>query len=168
MKIFIMERIATWLLIRDPSFAARRAIPSRRARASTSCRSAIVCDALKIAYVTQGRGQYKDVFLLVQPCAASLEFSDAGWPIVLGLAARAAVAAHAQDPTGPTVPPKPNRARVLARPPGAGHRPYRLQGRMAQSVAARPWAEVTGYALAPPRSPNLWDIVGGAQRFDHR
>jgi hypothetical protein len=27
---------------------------------------AIVCDALKIAYATQGRGQYKDVFLMVR------------------------------------------------------------------------------------------------------
>jgi hypothetical protein len=27
---------------------------------------AIVCDALKIAYATQGRGQYRDVFLMVR------------------------------------------------------------------------------------------------------
>jgi hypothetical protein len=27
---------------------------------------AIICDALKIAYTTQGRGQYKDVFLLLR------------------------------------------------------------------------------------------------------
>jgi hypothetical protein len=27
---------------------------------------AIVCDALKIAYSTQGRGQYKDVFLMLR------------------------------------------------------------------------------------------------------
>jgi hypothetical protein len=27
---------------------------------------AIVCDALKIAYVTQGRAQYRDVFLLIR------------------------------------------------------------------------------------------------------
>jgi len=27
---------------------------------------AIICDALKIAYVTQGRRQYKEVFLLVR------------------------------------------------------------------------------------------------------
>jgi hypothetical protein len=27
---------------------------------------AVICDALKIAYSTQGRGQYKDVFLLLR------------------------------------------------------------------------------------------------------
>jgi hypothetical protein len=27
---------------------------------------AIICDALKIAYATQGRGQYKDVFLMLR------------------------------------------------------------------------------------------------------
>jgi hypothetical protein len=27
---------------------------------------AIMCDALKIAYATQGRGQYKDVFLMLR------------------------------------------------------------------------------------------------------
>jgi hypothetical protein len=64
MKVFIMERIATWLLarggfevqVRDP-FAARSRIYKLPV--------AVVCDALKIAYVTQGRAQYKQVFVLV-------------------------------------------------------------------------------------------------------
>ena len=39
MKIFIMERTATWLLSRDAASARRRAIRSPPARASTSCPS---------------------------------------------------------------------------------------------------------------------------------
>ena len=35
---------------------------------------AVVCDALKIAYATQGRGQYKDVFLMLQRLHGLLNF----------------------------------------------------------------------------------------------
>jgi hypothetical protein len=66
MKIFLMERVATWILLTDPSFVAR-------ARDAFISRSriyklpvAIVCDALKIAYATQRRRQYLDVFLLLR------------------------------------------------------------------------------------------------------
>jgi hypothetical protein len=66
MKIFLMERVATWILLTDPSFAPR-------ARDAFVARSriyklpvAIICDALKIAYSTQGRRQYLDVFLLLR------------------------------------------------------------------------------------------------------
>ncbi len=65
MKVFIMERMATWLLatggfrtqVRDP-FAARSRIYKLPV--------AIACDALKIAYATQGRAQYKQVFMLAR------------------------------------------------------------------------------------------------------
>jgi hypothetical protein len=66
MKIFIMERVATWLLaqpdsqlvacVRDP-FVAR----SRRYKLP----GAITCDALKIAYLETRREGYKDLFQLV-------------------------------------------------------------------------------------------------------
>lgn len=66
MKIFLMERVATWILLTDPSFAAR-------ARDAFAARSriyklpvAIICDALKIAFATQGRRQYLDVFLMLR------------------------------------------------------------------------------------------------------
>ena len=65
MKIFIMERIATWILIRDPSFAARVRDPFAERARIYKLPTAIVCDALKIAFATEGRSQYKDVFLLV-------------------------------------------------------------------------------------------------------
>ena len=58
---------------------ARRTPSRAQARDPFAARSriyklplAVVCDALKIAYATQGRRQYRDVFLLVQrSCAGS-------------------------------------------------------------------------------------------------
>jgi hypothetical protein len=66
MKIFVMERIATWLLVTDPSFVVRVRDPFAARSRIYKLPVAIVCDALKIAYVSQARGQYKDVFLLVR------------------------------------------------------------------------------------------------------
>ena len=66
MKIFLMERIATWLLVTDPRFVARVRDPFAARARFYKLPVAIVCDALKIAYVTQGRGQYKEVFMLVR------------------------------------------------------------------------------------------------------
>ena len=66
MKIFVMERIATWLLTRDAAFKAEVRDPFAARSRIYKLPVAVVCDALKIAYSTQGRGQYKDVFLLVR------------------------------------------------------------------------------------------------------
>ena len=66
MKIFVMERIATWLLTTDRSFAVRVRDPFVARSRLYKLPVAIVCDALKIAFATQGRAQYKDVFLLVR------------------------------------------------------------------------------------------------------
>jgi hypothetical protein len=66
MKIFIMERVATWLLSRDRRFVAHARDPFAARSRIYKLPVAIVCDALKIAYATQGRSQYKDVFLLVR------------------------------------------------------------------------------------------------------
>jgi hypothetical protein len=66
MKIFVMERIATWILVTDPTFRSSVRDPFAAGARFYKLPLAIVCDALKIAYVTQGRGQYKDVFLLVR------------------------------------------------------------------------------------------------------
>jgi hypothetical protein len=66
MKIFIMERVATWILLSDSSFVARARDPFAARSRIYKLPVAIVCDALKIAYATQGRGQYKDVFLMVR------------------------------------------------------------------------------------------------------
>jgi hypothetical protein len=65
MKIFIMERIPTWILTRHPGFVARVRDPFAARSRLYKLPGAIVCDALKIAYATVGREQYKDVFKLV-------------------------------------------------------------------------------------------------------
>jgi len=66
MKIFVMERIATWLLMTDASFVASARDPFAARARIYKLPVAVVCDALKIAYATQGRGQYRDVFLWVR------------------------------------------------------------------------------------------------------
>jgi hypothetical protein len=66
MKIFIMERMATWLLTCGGGFEVRVRDPFVARSRVYKLPLAIVCDALKIAYATQGREQYKDVFLLVR------------------------------------------------------------------------------------------------------
>jgi hypothetical protein len=58
--------MATWLLTRDRSFAAQVRDPFVARARIYKLPVAVVCDALKIAYATQGRAQYKDVFRLVR------------------------------------------------------------------------------------------------------
>ena len=66
MKIFVMERVATWLLSRDSTFRALARDPFAARSRIYKLPLAVICDALKIAYATQGREQYKDVFRMVQ------------------------------------------------------------------------------------------------------
>jgi hypothetical protein len=66
MKIFLMERVATWILITDRSFSARARDPFVARSRIYKLPVAIICDALKVAYSTQGRRQYKDVFLMLR------------------------------------------------------------------------------------------------------
>jgi hypothetical protein len=66
MKIFLMERVATWILISDRSFTARARDPFVSRSRIYKLPVAIICDALKIAYSTQGRRQYLDVFLMLR------------------------------------------------------------------------------------------------------
>ncbi len=65
MKIFIMERITTWILARDSRFVARVRDPFVARSRVYKLPGAIVCDALKIAYATNHREEYKDLFYLV-------------------------------------------------------------------------------------------------------
>ena len=65
-KIFIMERIPTWLLARNADFTARVRDPFVVRSRVYKLPGAIVCDALKIAYLTNGRQeQYRDLFRLM-------------------------------------------------------------------------------------------------------
>ncbi len=79
MKIFVMERIATWLLSVDRRFVVQVADPFAAAAKLHRAPAAIVCDALKIAYLTEGRGQYLDVLRLVQGTRGLLT-----WQVRLG------------------------------------------------------------------------------------
>jgi hypothetical protein len=74
MKIFLMERMATWLLMTDRSFVARARDPFAARSRIYKLPLAIMCDALKIAYATQGREQYKDVFLMLRRFAKRWTF----------------------------------------------------------------------------------------------
>jgi hypothetical protein len=74
MKVFIMERVATLLLTVDRSFTARVRDPFAAHSRLYKLPVALVCDALKIAYATQGRAQYRDVFLLVSGVRKFLNF----------------------------------------------------------------------------------------------
>ena len=65
MKVFIMERIASLILARDSSFICRAHDPFVAENRIYKLPLAIVCDALKIAYQTQGFGQYKEVFRMI-------------------------------------------------------------------------------------------------------
>ena len=66
MKIFLMERVATWLLITRPSIKSRMHDPFAARNRFYKLPLALICDALKIAYTSERRGQYKDVFGLVR------------------------------------------------------------------------------------------------------
>jgi hypothetical protein len=69
MKIFLMERVATWILTNDRSFLVRVHDPFVARSRVYKLPLAIICDALKIAYATQNRRQYKDVFLMLRSFA---------------------------------------------------------------------------------------------------
>jgi len=66
MKIFVMERVATLILASDPSFATEVRNPFIAHKRIYKLPLAIACDALKIAYRTEGFSQYRDAFLLLR------------------------------------------------------------------------------------------------------
>ena len=66
MKIFLMERVATWILCTDASFRACVHDPFAARSRVYKLPLALACDALKIAYATQRRDQYLDVFNFVR------------------------------------------------------------------------------------------------------
>jgi len=80
MKILIMERIATWILARDSGFVARVRDPFAARSRIYKLPVAIICDALKIAYLTNGRkDEYKDLFYVFSKFARIFS-----WQIKIG------------------------------------------------------------------------------------
>ena len=66
MKIFVVERMATWILATDKRFTACARDPFAVRSRVYKVPVAIVCDALKIAYQTDGGVGYRDAFFFVQ------------------------------------------------------------------------------------------------------
>jgi hypothetical protein len=62
MKIFIVERIATWILAREPRFVARARDPFVARSRIYKLPGAIACDALKLSYLATGKQEYIDLF----------------------------------------------------------------------------------------------------------
>ena len=66
MKIFIMERLATWVLATNPEFVVKTRDPFVTSSRAYKLPGAILCDALKIAYLTTNHRQvYLDLFRLI-------------------------------------------------------------------------------------------------------
>lgn len=69
-KVFIMERIPTWLLARSTDFVIVARDPFVVRSRLYKVPGAIICDALKVAYVINGRReQYRDLFHFVSRCS---------------------------------------------------------------------------------------------------
>ncbi len=80
MKVFIMERIATWILACHPEFTVRVRDPFAARSRIYKLPVAMVCDALKLAYLSNGRKQeYKDIFHVFSKFARVFS-----WQIQLG------------------------------------------------------------------------------------
>jgi hypothetical protein len=81
MKIFLMERVATWILCTHSGFQACVSDPFAARSRIYKLPLALICDALKIAYTTERRGQYKDVFMFVRSlrnfCNLQVRLGDA-------------------------------------------------------------------------------------------
>jgi hypothetical protein len=65
-KVFLMERVATWLLAREPRFVVEARDPFISRSRLYKLPGAIVCDALKVAYEKSGRRrEFGDLFCIV-------------------------------------------------------------------------------------------------------
>lgn len=65
MKVFVVERMTSLVLSLDPSFITRVHNPFAAPRRAYKLPFAVVNDALKIAYRSQGHSQYLEVFRLI-------------------------------------------------------------------------------------------------------
>ena len=144
MKIFVMERVATWLLTRDRSFVARARDPFAARARIYKLPVAIVCDALKIAYADAGPRPIQGCVPAGAQSAQILESADQARRPRWGCAACGRRCARS-DPTGS--PASAERQGACADtdiassefwrgPPRVAHRAHRFQGRVAEPVAA--------------------------------
>jgi len=72
-KVFVMERIATWLLARQPQFVVKARDPFVARSRFYKLPGAIICDAVKLAYQQNGRSrEFADLFHIVSKFARIL------------------------------------------------------------------------------------------------
>ncbi len=73
MKVFLMERIATWLLACEPKFTVKARDPFIARSRLYKLPGAIVCDAVKVAYEQNDRRrEFGDLFRMVSKLARAL------------------------------------------------------------------------------------------------
>ncbi len=73
MKVFLMERVATWLLARESAFMVKARDPFIARSRLYKLPGAIVCDAVKVAYQQNGRRrEFGDLFRMVSKFARAL------------------------------------------------------------------------------------------------
>jgi hypothetical protein len=73
MKVFMMERVATWLLAREPQFVVKARDPFIARSRLYKLPGAIACDALKLAYQHNERSrEFADLFRIVSKFARVL------------------------------------------------------------------------------------------------
>jgi hypothetical protein len=72
-KVFLMERVATWLLTRNPQFVVKARDPFVARSRLYKLPGAIICDAVKLAYQRNGRSrEFADLFRIVSKFARGL------------------------------------------------------------------------------------------------
>jgi hypothetical protein len=101
-KVFLMERIATWLLARNPQFAVKARDPFIARSRLYKLPGAIICDAVKLAYQHNGRSrEFADLFDIVSKFARVLSILirlGAFWRIEPARRCTAALAAYWHRP----------------------------------------------------------------------
>jgi hypothetical protein len=72
-KVFLMERITTWLLAREPQFVVKAHDPFIAQSRLYKLPGAIICDAVKLAYQQNGRSrEFADLFRILNKFARML------------------------------------------------------------------------------------------------
>jgi hypothetical protein len=72
-KVFLLERVATWLLAREAQFVVKARDPFIARSRLYKVPGAIVCDALKVAYQQSGRRrEFRDLFGIVSRFSRAL------------------------------------------------------------------------------------------------
>ena len=104
-KVFLMERVATWILASEPQFVVKASDPFVARSRLYKLPGAIVCDAVKLAYRQNSRGpEFADLFSIVSQFARGLSVLirlGSFWRIEPARRCVAALAAYWKQPGRP-------------------------------------------------------------------